>query len=416
MIETGPHRRLGRRAGWWLGVAAYIVVFAVQAAATRAVFTQAHPGANDLYPRWAGGCAWLLQGDNPYSPATTEAIQKGIFGRPALPGEDQAAFAYPIYVVLFTWPLCLTNDFSIVQAVWMTALIHLLVVAAVLARRLSGWSPSARLWPWVLAWAVLVYPNSRAVLLGQLAVVVAALILGSLYALKLRRDVVAGIVLALTTIKPQMILLFVPWVVVWAAAQGRWRVVVAFAASLAAFAAIPLIWLPSWPADFLRQLNAYTSYTELGSVTWILTSYYAHWPPAVEIAVSALFLAWLAWEGYRSRSMDLPSMLWAASLTLVITHFVSPRTATTHFAPLMLPLFMGFALMARRWGSRATPAIASILLLVLMGTWVLFLMTVQGNQESALTYLPIPVFLVVLLPMMKGAWLRAQRPAVVDSL
>lgn len=109
-------------------------------------------------------------------------------------------------------------------------------------------------------------------------------------------------------------------------------------------------------------------------------------------------------------------MLWAASLTLVITHFVSPRTATTHFAPLMLPLFMGFALMARRWGSRATPAIASILLLVLMGTWVLFLMTVQGNQESALTYLPIPVFLVVLLPMMKGAWLRAQRPAVVDSL
>ncbi len=416
MTEVAPRPQPDRRRLWWVGVIVYVLMFAAQTAAIRAVFTRAHPGANDLYTRWVGGCGWLLRGEDPYSQATVEATQRGIFGRLALPGEDPAAFVYPVYVVVFTWPLCLTKDFSIAQAAWMTALIHLLIVAAVLARRLARWSPPVHLWPWVLAWAVLVYPNARAVLLGQLAVVVAALMLGSLYALQRRRDEVAGILLALATIKPQMIPLLIPWLLFWSACQRRWKVILAFGAALAALVAIPLIWLPTWPAGFLRQVTGYTSgYTELHSITWILTSYYGHLPRAAEIVVSAALIAWLGWEWYRSRAMDFSSMLWTTSLTLVITHFVSPRTATTHFAPLMLPLFMGFALLAHSRGTRSTTAIVSVLLLLLVGTWVLFMVTVQGNQESPLTYLPIPIFLAVWLPTVRSAWLGAQRQAVVAT-
>ena len=403
--------RLGRRVltpGGARGLAlaaAYLAVFYLQAAVTRSVFTLSHPGANDFYPRWAGGCAWLLRGENPYAESTTLAIQQGIYGRPAQPGEDQAAFAYPVYVIAFTWPLCLAKEFPLVQAIWMTALTHLLIAAAVLARRLSRWVPPPHLWPWVLPWAVLVYPNARAVLLGQLAVVVAALILGCLEALRLRKDVVAGVLLALSTIKPQMVFLFVPWILLWSAAQHRWKVVQAFTASLAALIVLPMLWLPTWPADFLTQLTVYTSYTELKSVLWIVISYYARLPEAILTTATIVVLAWLAWEWYRSRTMALTSMLWTASLTLVVTHFVAPRTATTHFAPLMLPLFMGFALLARRWGSASTPGIVSLLGILLVATWWLFLGTVTGRQESALTYLPIPVTLAILLPWMRSSWM-----------
>ncbi|HSB89200.1 MAG TPA: glycosyltransferase family 87 protein [Anaerolineales bacterium] len=392
-----------------MSVAAYVVVFVVQAAVTRVVFTQDHPGGNDLYPRWAGGCAWILRGDNPYAASTTEAIQRGVYGRLALPGEDQVAFAYPIYVVAFTGLLCFTRDFSVVQAVGMTALIHLLVVAAVLARRLSRWAAPARLWPWVLAWAVLVYPNARAVLLGQLSVVVAALVLGSLYALQRRRDALAGILLALATIKPQIVLLVIPWLLFWSVARRRWGMLNGFAAALAVLIAVPMIWLPSWPVDFLRQVSAYTTYTELWSVTWILTSYYGGLPAFAEVAISTLLMAWLLWEWFRSRTQDLPSMLWTTSLTLVITHFVAPRTATTHFVPLMLPLFMAFALAAD--SPRSTAWAAVVLSVLLVGTWWLFLATVEGIQESALTYLPIPIALLVLLPWMRSRWLAFSQAA-----
>ena len=70
--------------------AIYLVVFAGQAAVTRSVFTLAHPGVNDFYPRWAGGCAWLLNGENPYAASTTLAIQEGIYGRPAQPEERRS--------------------------------------------------------------------------------------------------------------------------------------------------------------------------------------------------------------------------------------------------------------------------------------------------------------------------------------
>ena len=394
----------GRARGLTLA-AAYLAVFAGQAAVTRSVFPLAHPGGNDFYPRWAGGCAWLLRGENPYAESATLAIQEGIYGRPARPAEDQVAFAYPIYVIVVTWPLCFSKEFSLVQAIWMTALTHLLIAAAGLARRLSRWGPAPHLWPWVLPWAVLVYPNARAVLLGQLAVVVAALILGCLEAVRLRKDVVAGVLLALTTIKPQMVFLFVPWILLWSAAQHRWKVIQAFAASLAALIVLPMLWLPSWPADFLSQLTAYTSYTELRSILWIAVSYYARLPDAVLTIVTVVALAWLAWEWYRSRRMALTSMLWTASLTLVVTHFVAPRTATTHFVPLMLPLFMAFALLVRRLGSASTRGIVLVLSILLVATWWLFLATVTGRQERALHYLPIPVILAIVLPWMRSSWM-----------
>jgi hypothetical protein len=382
-----------------------LAVFVGQAAVTRSVFTLAHPGGNDFYPSWAAGCEWLLRGQDPYSPAITLTIQNVIYGRPALPGEDHFAFVYPIYVVLFVWPLCAVKSFSFVQAIWMTALSHLIVLGTVLAWRLSRWRPPRWLWAWVLIWAVLVYPNARAVLLGQLAVVVAALILGCLEAVRLRKDVVAGVLLALATIKPQMVFLFVPWILLWSATQHRWNVVRAFAASLAALIVLPMVWVPTWPGDFLTQLTVYASYTELRSVLWIVISYYARLPEAVLTATTVCVLAWLAWEWYRSRRMALTSMLWTASLTLVVTHFVAPRTATTHFVPLMLPLFMAFALLARRWGPASTPGIVLLLSILLVATWWLFLATVTGRQESALTYLPIPVALAIVLPWMRSSWM-----------
>jgi Glycosyltransferase family 87 len=388
-------------------VAVYVLVFTVQTWMTRTYFTLPQPGGNDFYPRWAGGCLWLRQGADPYAASTTRAIQEGIYRRPALPEEDQAAYAYPIYAVVFTWPLCLTQDFSVARALWMTALSHMLVGGALLARTLSGWRPAWRLWPWVLAWTILVYPNARALVLGQMSVVVFLLVLGALAAIRVGRDGVAGLLLALSTVKPQVVLLIVPFLLIWSAYQRRWAVVIGFAVSLTALVGLPLLAHPAWPAEFMRQLNAYTSYTELGSVTWIIASHYLGLPPIVEWAITFALLGWLAWEWYRSRHLAFGQMLWTASLTLVITHFVAPRTATTHFGLLILPLFMVFALHSRSYPDRASFAASLVLVVLLIGTWWLFLATVQGRQESAITYLPIPLALAGYLPWIRRPWIKA---------
>lgn len=387
------------------------VLLGLSAVALRQAFTSRVPGGNDLYPRWAAGCDWLRTGRDPYSQETTRRIQHGIYGRLATPDEDQVAFAYPIYTVLLTWPLCLTTDFATVHAIAMTALLACALGTAALARRTTGWRPSPRLWIWSLVWIALLYPTARGLLLGQLAGVVALLQIGALEGMRLRRDHLAGAALALSTVKPQMAILFLPFVLFWAAWQRRWNVIIGFTLVLGGLILIPMIWLPAWPTAWLTGLRQYTGYTEFGSITWILTTYALGSPAYIESAITLALLGWLLVEGWRSRQSSFEAMLWAASLAIVLTHFVSPRTATTHFAPMLLPLFMLFRVWQSSNERRGAWMAALTWPVVGLATWALFLLTVEGIQESAANYVPIPLLLLVALLWMRRPWLRLVQAA-----
>jgi hypothetical protein len=338
-------------------------------------------------------------------------VQQGIYGRPAGPGEDQVAFAYPVYTVLFTWPLCLTTDFSTVHAVAIVALVVCVVGTAILARRVTGWRPAPLLWVWSLLWIVLMYPTARGLLLGQLAGVVALLQVGALEAMRLRRDLVAGTLLALSTIKPQMAILLLPMLLFWAISQRRWRVVASFCGVLGLLIVVPMIWLPAWPASWLAGLRQYSGYTEFGSITWILTSYFLGTPAFVEWCLTTALVAWFLVEMWRSRHQAFEPMLWVAALAIVLTHFVSPRTATTHFGPLLVPAFMLFRVWQQSNERRATWLAALIWPAVGVAGWAMFLLTVRGIQESAANYVPIPMLLLLGLIWMRRPWLRLAQEA-----
>jgi hypothetical protein len=118
-------------------------------------------------------------------------------------------------------------------------------------------------------------------------------------------------------------------------------------------------------------------------------------------------VAWAAWEWYRSRGFEFLPMLWTTAFTLVVTHFVSPRTATTHFAPLVIPVFGLFRLWKQDHPRFADLWAALTMAGVLVGMWWLFAVTVQGRQESALLYLPIPLILLILLPFLRRRWIAS---------
>lgn len=370
----------------------------------RETFTRRYPGGNDLYPRWAAGCAWLTRGVDPYSPEATLEIQRGIYGRPALPSEDQVAFAYPAFAASLVWPLCLTTDFATAHAAAMAALIAGVVATAVLARRAVSWEVRGWLWAWTLFWVVVAYPSARAILLGQLAVIVGMLQVGALAALHARREAVAGVVLALSTVKPQMAILIVPGLLFWGIATRRKTFLGSFVAAMATLVLVPMIWLPSWVPAWIGQLRAYPSYTEFGSATWILTTHLLRTPAALEALLAAGLCIWLGAEWWRARRQEFEPMLWVAALTLVLTHFVSPRTATTHFGPLLLPAFMVFRLYTgpdrglRPWMTAGIVAGTAVL------AWVLFVLTVEGRQESAVNYLPLPILLLAALLWIRRSW------------
>jgi len=381
----------------------FLALLAAQSWATYRLFTSRFPGGNDFYSRWSNGCALVWTGENPYSEEVARRTQIGIYGRPARPGEDLAAFSYPLYAFLFFWPLCYVRPYPLVQAIWMTLMLYGLLAGAVLTARAARWRPPAWLWGATLVWAVLNYPHARALILGQMATLVFLATAASLWALAKRRDGWGGALLAVTTLKPQMCFLLVPWVLWWAAWRRRWGVWKGFGLTMALLVVVSLLLVPTWPADFVAGVRNYdvVSATSRHSLTWIVTRELMGLGPVVEAVITGALILYALAESWRWRRAGWGGFLWTTGLLLILTNFVAPRTATTHYTMLLIPLFAWFARLSERSDRWAAPVAGGIEAALLVGQWVLFAATLQHNPalpgayEGAMVYLPTPILLLV---------------------
>ncbi len=404
--------RLPRWLSWSLAALLFLALVAGQSWATYRFFTSRFPGGNDFYSRWANGCALVLEGQNPYSDQVTQRTQIGMYGRPARPGEDLTAYSYPLYALFFFWPLCFISTYPLVQAIWMTLMLYALLAGVVLTMRVARWRPSAWLWSITMIWAVLNYPHARALVLGQMATLVFLALALALWALEQERDGLVGVLLAITTIKPQMSFLLLPWVLWWAAWHRRWRVWWGFGLALALLAGLSFLLVPTWGGDFLQDVYTYDTTAGIfnyHSLTWIVVRYFLGLGPAVEAIGVGLFALYAVWEMWRGRRTGWGGFLWTTGLMLILTHFIAPRAATTHYTMLLLPLFAWFARLQERLAHRAWLVLLGIEAALLVGQWAIFLTTIQGNYETAPVYLPFPLLMLAVQMLARRSFLEEAR-------
>jgi len=386
----------------------FLALAAAQSWATYRLFTSRFPGGNDFYARWANGCALIWSGENPYADEVTLRTQVGMYGRPARPGEDLAAYSYPLYALFFFWFLCFVRTYPLAQAVWMTLMLYALLVGVVLMARVARWRPPAWLWGVTLVWTVFNYPHVRALVLGQMATLVFLALAASLLALGRGQDGWAGVLLAVTTVKPQVSFLLVPWVLWWAAWQRRWRVWRGFGLAMVLLAGLSFLLVPTWVVDFVEGVRNYdvvagSSYYH--SLTWIVVRHFLGLGPAVEALGVAAFAFYGLLEAWQGRRAGWNGFLWTTGLFLTLTHFIAPRAATTHYTILLLPLFAWFARLQERLDWRAGRVVAAIEAALLVGQWALFLATIQGGYETASVYLPFPLLMLgVQILSRRNAW------------
>jgi hypothetical protein len=399
--------RLPRWLMWLLGCVLFLALVAGQSWATYAFFTSRSPGGNDFYARWANGCARVWTGENPYSDAVTLQTQIGMYGRPAQSGEDQAAFSYPLYTLFFFWPLCFVRTYPLAHAIWMTLMLYALLAGVVLMMRATRWRPPAWLWGVTLVWAVFNYPHARALILGQMATLVFVALAAAMWALREERDFLAGALLAVATIKPQMSFLLLPWVLWWAGWRRRWGVWKGFGLAMALLAGLSFLLVPTWLADFVAGVRDYdivagASYYH--SLTWMVTRHLVDLGPVVEAVCVAGFVVYALLEAWQGRQAGWRGFLWTTGLLLVLTHFVAPRTATTHYSILLLPLFVCFELLQRQMRKRGALVVLAIEVVLLVGQWAIFLATIEGDFETVPVYLPLPFGLLAVLALARR-WL-----------
>lgn len=297
---------------------------------------------SDLYPRWLGARELLLHGRDPYKPEITQEIQSGYYGRLLDPGrtndpKDQQAFAYPVYVVFLLAPT-IAWHFSIVRRMFFFILVLVTAASVRWWSTAVGWqlSPTAQ-WLWILL-AIGCFPAIQGFKLQQLTLIVAALIAVSMWAIVSRHFVWAGVLLALASIKPQLIALLILWLGIWVVGDWRERrnLLWSFAAMMAALIIAGESVLPGWIGEFRNASENYYQYTGGGrSVLDVaLTPLWGRITSAILICLTLL----LVWQRRRAGEQTA-SFQWMLALVLATTLLVIPM-----FAPynqlLLIPSFM----------------------------------------------------------------------------
>jgi hypothetical protein len=280
---------------------------------------------NDFYQVWLTNRACLRDRRDPYSPQMTREIQMGLYGRPldahiATDPVDRRVFPYPYFAILLFWPAG-EFAFPLVRVAVLCVLFAMTLVSVPVWLRAMAWRPG---WQWVGV-IILLTMSSYSVLeglfAGQLGLLVGFMLAASILSLQRGREFFSGFLLALTTIKPQVTLLVVVYLLIWSfhdwAKRGRFAV--GFFSTVTLLLGTSLVVRPSWIRSWIQTVLAYHQYTRPPLITEVLTSPLG--PHASGVAtfmifsglmVAAVALAW------RRRACAADSMEFWLTLSLLL--------------------------------------------------------------------------------------------------
>lgn len=372
-------------------------------------FAVQNPGGNDFLARWMGAKFWLKDGISPYDPRVSLATQQAIYGHAADPskGEDKNHFVYPLNSMLFFGPFGLI-DYVIARTLWMTLLEISTIALAALSLRLSGGAVKPLTEVILILFTVTWYHGARTIIIGQFAVINALLITLGLFLIIKKHDFGAGLILSLTTAKPQMVFLLLPFVLIWGLSHRRWELVWGLFSGFALQMVATLALLPDWPRQMVMQILDYPTYTSIGSPLSIIAGSAPGIYQPLNTFLNSVVLLYLLVEWYLAWKKDEAHFLWTAFLTLVISNLVAFRTATTNYIVFIPILFYVFKITQERWRIAGSIFGWFALFLLWGALWALFLMTVKGNTEQPIMYLPMPF--ISLLGLWWTRWWAIRAP------
>lgn len=362
------------------------------------LFAKNNPGGNDFIPRWLGTRLFLTERQNPYSDETTASIQDFIYGRAAEEGEDQQLFVYPYYSMLVFSPFASIEEYALARGLWMTVLEISLIAISVISLKLLNWRPSVFQFGLFFFFTLTWYHGVRPIINGNASVLVALFIAGVLLLIRFGFDQYAGILLALTSIKPQMVVLFIPLTILWGLSNRRWAL--ARSSGVAFFILLigSIILQPNWILLNIRQIATYPSYTEPGSPGSIFQVWWPSIGDNLGWAFTILLGFLLVREWILVLGKDFRHFLWAACLTLIITNLIGIRSATANYIALVPALVLIFVEWERRWEKIGGWLVVFTLISIFVGLWWLFLATLHSGPQpiqDPIMFFPFTIFLLI---------------------
>ena len=384
---------------------------------------------SDLYPRWVGARELLLHHNNPYSAEVTEEIQRGFYGHVLGRAEyqrnderirdslsDPEEFVYPVYVVFLLAP-SLPFSFATVSRVFMGILLvltpsSLWLWMRGLGLRLRGWEAGLG-----LITVMSSYPVVDGLHLQQITLLVAGLMAGALAALERGWLVVAGVLMALTMVKPQLAILVVIFLLLWTLGEwrARWRFAAGFGGMMAVLLGASEVVLPGWFGMWRKALGSYAANHKPPLLLDMMGRGTAWMVAGLAMAAIAGVFWYVRKDAAAGRGFSF-----AVVAALALTVMVLPNAGRAYYNEVLLvPGVLWMATVGRELGekNRLSDGMWWVAAGVLVAAWILALppsvavLAWHHRFEREATFLVTgPEFLMFFFPLFLGLFLASVGP------
>ncbi len=375
-------------------------------------YSQNNPGGNDFLVHYVGTRSLLFEDLSPYSDEVAVRIQTAAYGHPAQGIEHELRVAYPLYSIILFSPFSLIENYELSRALWMTLLEIALIATAILAMNLVDWRPALWIQGAVLLFSVVWYHAVRSVINGNVVILIGLMLTEVFLLIKHNRDQLAGLLLAVTTIKPQLVVLIIPYIVIWAVYQRRWKLIRWFAGSMIALIVFGLLIMPDWMMQNFREVLRYPGYNPAGT----LAAAMGEWFPAIgselKWGLAIILSSVLIMEWWNARKASFRHFLWTGFLTLVISQWIGIQTDPGNFIMLFPIVILIISEISLRWKKQETLITGIVLFGLFFGLWILFITTIQRSYQpvqNPVMFLPVPGLCLLGLYWVKWWMLRSIR-------
>lgn len=380
-------------------------------------YTAKNPGGNDFLVHWVGTQAFVKEGISPYSDDVALRIQNLVYGRPAQAGEHELRVAYPFYSVFLFLPFSLIEDFTVARALWMTALELLIIFSTIMMIRMVNWKPNFLISFLIIVFSLFWYHGLRSIINGNAVVFILFLIILSIYAIIHKQDELAGICLALITIKPQVVFAFIIFLVFWSLSNRRYKVVFWFVGSLIALIVLGLFIMPTWPIEFIREVFRYPGYNPPGTPATALSEILPGIGRQLGIILSVMSALILLVEWFFGRYSQEKKFIWISSLTLAMGQYLNIQTDPGNFLIMLPAIILILRIIEDRWRYSGQWIILLFLSILFFVPWIIFVRTIDfGYQplQNPIMFFPVPLMLIIGLFWVRW-WVKNPVTDIINS-
>ncbi len=416
----------------------------------------------DLFPRWYGTRAWVLEGRSIYDPEVKAGIFAAMHDRP--PRSDGPAselddfafgFTYPPYVALVIAPLAVL-PLPVATTLWL-----LIGQASLLAAcRLLTWfpdltpgpspmgrgsldsrfrgnderdggndgwqtpplhrsamergpggearaNPAARHFRWLVLVAVLWPPALANLLFGQFAVLVLFLLVAVRSLLLKERPFPAGVCLAAAIVKPQLVVLALPMLLVAAWGRPGWRrlwlgCLGGVGLLLAAGFAVAPDWVAAWGQEAVTYARVAAPVSTVGLLLRLTPA--TNWTWLLTLLLQAAVIVLVAWHALRLVRQRpggaLPEVAGLVAPAVIATSLAIPPLYEWNSVLLLIPMAEALFTIRQRLALAQRPFWPVIMVVLLLSAATAPLALAYPNQSR-----------VVWPLLVTAAWLGTRRLA-----